>query len=210
MTGQRFGRLTVVKKLPDRVYLCRRDGGLRERYTSVWLCQCTCGEMLEVQERRLKFGCGCYGCARSGTKSSAFKHGAYDTPEYRSWQAMKTRCYNPKHRQYKDYGGRGITVCERWLASFENFAADMGRKPSPTHSLDRWPDRNGNYEPGNCRWATDNEQRRNRRTNVMFTYRGVTMCMTDWAKARGINPKKVWSRLKWNWTPSEALELDKP
>ncbi|HEX7893188.1 MAG TPA: hypothetical protein VF447_03285 [Terriglobales bacterium] len=86
------------------------------------------------------------------------------TREYRAWAGMIQRCTNPKHARWADWGGRGITVCERWR-SFENFYADMGNRPSPAHSLDRFPDNDGNYEPGNVRWATRSEQQLNKRPN---------------------------------------------
>lgn len=104
--------------------------------------------------------------------------------EYKAWAGIKTRCLNSKNKVYKYYGGRGITVCERWL-KFENFLADMGLKPSAQHSIDRI-DNNGNYEPSNCRWATDKEQTRNRRSNIIVEHEGVAMCMADAAELSGV------------------------
>jgi hypothetical protein len=96
------------------------------------------------------------------------KHGEGNrpwTPEYRAWCDLRARCNNPNFKQWADYGGRGIKVCDRW-ASYAAFLADMGRRPSPKHSIDRWPNPDGDYEPGNCRWATRKEQRHNRRSST--------------------------------------------
>lgn len=98
------------------------------------------------------------------SRSHGHTKGYTPTPTYRAWVNMRTRCENPKSTQYGSYGGRGINVCERWL-SFENFLADVGERPSPAHSLDRHPNVNGDYEPGNVRWATHEAQCRNRRSN---------------------------------------------
>lgn len=118
------------------------------------------------------------------------------TPEYIAWQEMKKRCSNPNTKNYCRYGGRGIKVCERWLECFENFFTDMGLKPSRQHSLDRFPDNNGNYEPGNCRWATLREQSLNRRTNVRLTYAGKTLTIQEWSEETGMNRKVIESRIK--------------
>jgi hypothetical protein len=133
-----------------------------------------------------------------------FKHGQYLSPEYKAWAAMKARCLNPSDAAYAAYGGRGITVCDRWLDS-SAFLEDMGKRPSPKHSLDRI-NNNGNYEPGNCRWATARQQIRNTRRNVNVEFNGKTQCLMDWSIETGIGFKTLQCRLlNYGWTPEEAF-----
>ncbi len=151
LTGQRFGRLVVLHSAP-------RVMGQAAR----WWCRCECGTEKAIQGRYLRDGqivsCGCR--MRECLQPTPIQHGharvAHVTGTYRSWCAMIQRCTNPKAPNYAEYGGRGIRVCERWLV-FANFLKDMGERPVGT-SLDRWPNANGNYEPGNCRWGTVAEQ----------------------------------------------------
>lgn len=125
-----------------------------------------------------------WGAARRPHKT----HGMTNSPEYVSWMAMRNRCLNPRSEHYHRYGGRGIKVCYRWATSFENFFADMGPRPTPAHTLDRYPDNDGNYEPGNCRWATPSEQAFNRSTNV--TVQGPDGCeLSPRAAAEAFNLK---------------------
>jgi hypothetical protein len=158
ISGQRYGRLVA-----------RSDTGKRDRSgCAIWLCDCDCGAMFEAAGKELRRGhttsCGCGRKARAA-KGIRVTHeqtrGGSPTPEYRSWRSMITRCSNPRYHAWHRYGGRGIEVCQRWRASFLHFVADMGRRP-PGTSLDRFPDPDGNYEPGNCRWATRAQQRQNR------------------------------------------------
>lgn len=153
LVGERFGYLTVVERAnPSATGMVR------------WLCRCECGTTKLIQGSSLTNGytksCGCH---RNDNKR---RHGHHTntgkTGEYNSWCGMKQRCYNPGATQYKDYGGRGITVCERWRDSFENFLLDVGPSPGPGYSIDRI-NNDGNYEPGNVRWATAKEQAVNRR-----------------------------------------------
>lgn len=110
------------------------------------------------------------------------KRGMWLTKEYRAWQGMKNRCYNELSQDYKDYGAKGIIVCDRWRYSFENFFEDMGIAPSKEHSLDRFPNRAGNYELDNCRWATKKQQSENRDYCVMIEYKGISLNMTQWSE----------------------------
>lgn len=128
-----------------------------------------------------------------------------NTPEYKVWSAMRSRCNNPRHASWKHYGGRGITVCERW-SLFSNFIEDMGMRPSKKHSIDRI-DNNGNYEPSNCRWATWKEQGRNRRDNKVITYRGENRPLSEWVEILGVDAKIVDSRInRLGWSTEEAFE----
>lgn len=163
LTGQRFGRLLVVEPLGPRsskIY---------------WSCQCDCGATCAVVGANLRCGktqsCGCLRHAGNQATHGHTRRGK-SSPTWRSWHSMIDRCTNPNNPDYRLYGGAGRTVCTRWLYSFEHFLADMGeRKPGTT--IDRHPDRVGNYEPGNCRWATSDEQARNKTTTK------VTVAMRD-------------------------------
>lgn len=130
--------------------------------------------------------------------------GARRSSTYRSWDSMKLRCLNPKQDSYKYYGGRGIKIAERWL-KFANFLADMGPKPSPKHTIDRFPDKDGDYRPGNCRWATVAEQNRNYSRNHLITLGAVTLTVTDHALARGLEPDDVFKRLRRGWDLERAF-----
>lgn len=138
--------------------------------------------------------------SRKGAKAGGFKHGyAYqDRPRpniYRRWQHMIQRCHNPNDRDYPKYGGRGISVCDRWRNSFPDFLEDMGLPPSDKHTLDRI-DNNGNYEPDNVRWATPSQQINNRRNTRYLTIKGITRPLSEWCKLAGIGSKAVLYRLK--------------
>lgn len=127
--------------------------------------------------------------------------------EYNTWADMKHRCLNPKRNCYARYGGRGISICERWLecrAGFKNFLLDMGTKPTPEHELDRI-DNNGNYCPENCRWATCTQQSRNRRSNRLETYNDETLCLAEWAERFGLPRRIVEGRLNLGWDIHRTL-----
>ena len=160
LRGQKFGRLTVVRRNGHAVSPAGNS-------TRLWLCLCDCGAEVNVRSTSLRFGvsnsCGCLQREVNVRRSTVHGHhrrGA-TTTEYHSWAGMLQRCTNPAAEKWQIYGGRGIQVCERWQ-SFDNFYADMGKKPSSKYSIDRI-DNDGHYEPGNCRWATAKEQRANQR-----------------------------------------------
>lgn len=133
------------------------------------------------------------------------RHDSYGSLEYHIWVAMKQRCLNPRNKYYRDYGERGISVCDRWLHSFTNFTNDMGQRPSLKHSLDRI-DNNAGYSPDNCRWATWKEQNVNRRDNYPpVTYRNETHVLTEWAEIVNISYSVLKGRLKMSWPIEEIL-----
>ena len=126
------------------------------------------------------------------------------SPTYRSWQQMRQRCDNPRASQFAKYGARGITVCDRWRDCFANFLADMGERPAGT-TLDRWPNGRGNYEPGNCRWATPRQQSCNISTNVWLEIDGVRQTLPEWAYAAGLDVERVRQRLLRGWDAKRAV-----
>jgi len=132
------------------------------------------------------------------------KHGLSRCSEYLSWVAMIQRCHNPKATGFHNYGGRGISVCERWRRSFAAFFEDMGKRPSTRHTLDRI-DNNGNYESGNCRWATPREQKRNSRAARHITFRGETKTIVEWSEIVGLSRFLIRKRIAAGWTTVDAL-----
>lgn len=123
-------------------------------------------------------------------------HGMWGTPEYSCWSSMISRCENPNDQRFKKYGQRGIRVCSAWRNSFEVFFADMGARPSTEHSIDRYPNNNGDYQPGNCRWATVRQQNRNRRSNTTVDYHGENICLTELCERLGVSYSMVRQRMK--------------
>lgn len=143
-----------------------------------------------------------------GVRPHNYSHGMSRTAAYKRWQEMRNRCNNPNADAYHKYGGRGIKVCDRWQGrdGFIRFVEDMGAAPTSDHSIDRI-DNNGDYEPGNCRWATSLEQAMNRRTNKCLTMNGVTLTQHEWAKKVGITAATICKRLKRGWTVDDALTV---
>lgn len=128
------------------------------------------------------------------------------TPEYVAWTNIIQRCENASVPGFERWGGRGIRVCDRWRESYESFLADMGRRPSPKHSIDRFPDNDGNYEPGNCRWATDVEQARNTSANRIIKANGKAMCLAAWADETGLTRDAIAQRIdKLGWSEDQAV-----
>lgn len=199
LTGRRFGRLLVLE--PSRA-----TGGL------MWLCRCDCGASSSVTYSNLSCGgtqsCGCR--QREIATAQFTQHGhariGQRTPTYNSWYSMIRRCTDPKRPQWPHYGGRGITVCKQWM-DFANFLADMGARPSLLHGIER-KDNNGHYEPGNCKWATQREQGRNRRNNRMIRVADVIATLVEWAELTGMHPDVIARRIdRFGYSERDAIML---
>jgi hypothetical protein len=189
ITGNRYGRLVVISYAG------------KVKLNPYWNCRCECGNEKKVLAISLKNGdsksCGCL--QRELISKMASSHRMARTPEYTTWALIKQRCLNKNASNYKNYGGRGITICERWLESFENFIADMGKKPSPKHSIDRVDNELG-YFKENCRWATIAQQSINKRNTVIIN----KSTLAELAEKYNIKYKTLHLRFAKGWTFDEA------
>jgi len=195
--GQRFGLWEVVG-----------PGASRPPALHVyWKCRCACGTVRDhkatVLNRGRTVACGCQ--IGPSTKARATKHGKADTQIHRAWSHMRSRCENSSDKDFKNYGGRGIKVCERWQ-DFASFYADMGERPSPRHSLGRI-DNDGNYEPNNVRWETTVEQANNRRNTRLVTHNGETLSLSQWGRRIGVSSGALAERIARGMTPELAVTL---
>lgn len=191
IVGLTFGRLTVISKVPY----------VKDEHTH-WVCRCSCGNIREVDGPNLRRGqsksCGCL--RNEHSRVASVTHGASHTPMYAVWSNMIARCENTSGNDYKRWGYRGIKVCARWRNSFENFLTDMGPRPTGRHSIDRYPNNNGNYEPSNCRWALPTEQARNTRATRLSpelareakVVRDSGGNLSAWARAHFVSQAVAW------------------
>jgi hypothetical protein len=196
--GTRFNFLTIT----GNPY--RKPGG------TVWYveCCCDCGTTKDLICKHIVSGhtksCGCFNLKME--RVGRVTHGQSKTGTYRSWTAMQTRCHNPNSKYYAQYGGRGIKVCDRWRSSFEDFLADMGERPEGM-TLDRFPNVDGDYEPGNCRWATTEQQANNRQDSVYLEHDGRRMTISQWSRETGFGLGTISVRLKAGWSVEDTLTI---
>lgn len=198
LTGDRFGKLVALRRVPMPAHVKRRP-------IAFWEVQCDCGSpSFATRSDALRAGrttsCGCVRGASNVT------HGRSRDPIYRCWMQMIQRCHNPNDAWYRNYGARGIKVCERWRGSFEAFLASVGERPSPKHTLDRIDNSRG-YEPDNVRWATRTEQMNNIRNNVLVEHNGECHSIAEWSRIVGIPSSTLQARLSRGVPPDVAMSL---
>lgn len=192
-TGKVYGKLTVLSFAEVRGKCAH------------WLCRCECGNEKVVSGANLRKQAGTRSCGKCVRKTI---NGLTGSPEYNVWNHMKRRCYDQTRRDYKWYGGRGITICDRWLNSFLAFYEDMGPRPSKDHSIER-TNNDAGYSKENCKWATQDEQKQNTRNVKKFTYNGETMGLGAWARKLGIDRCTLRLRLDKGWPLDEVFTADK-
>ncbi len=197
LTNERFGRLRVTSYV----------GINPDNNGAVWNVICDCGTVKMIASKNLRSSrgtqsCGCLQRERVGDRART--HGRSGSPEYRIWSAMIERCHNENNKHFKNYGGRGIIVCDRWRESFANFFADMGERPSTKLTIERKTN-DGPYSPENCVWETRAKQSRNHRRNVSLTLCGRTQVITDWAKEIGISVQGLQSRIAHGWSEEDII-----
>jgi hypothetical protein len=200
LTGKYFGTLEVLSQAPSAKL--PPHGQRRHRGLTMWCCRCRCGREVVCRGDKLRQNaqrsCGRRGCARSALSLVAAR-------ERNVWLGLKERCYNKNSHSYVRYGKRGITMCPQWKNSFEQFLSDMGPRPSSKHSIDRFPNNDGNYEPGNCRWATKKEQQRNTRLTVFVDFQGERVPLITLSERYGISRGVVKNRLLRGWALEDAI-----
>ena len=198
ITGNVFGRLRAIAPV-----------GKNKNHRILWQCICECGTLATVDTTSLMTGntksCGCL--QADVAKVMKTTHGGSGTAEYITWTNMKARCFNPNSTHFGHYGGRGITICDRWL-SFKNFYADMGNKPTKKHTIERINNDAG-YFFDNCKWATRREQCNNKRSNRYIEHEGQTLTMSQWARKIGLAPNTLKSRLYSGWSTERAINTPK-
>lgn len=199
LTGQKFNRLTAINFNRKETFFSKNTG--KKYYRYYWDCKCDCGNNCVIEAGKLKSGwsksCGCYNLERISERFHV--HGLSKTYMESTRRNMLNRCYKKTTDFYKDYGGRGITVCDRWKGKdgLKNFAEDMGERPTSKHQIDRI-DNNGPYSPENCRWATNKENCRNKRDTKFITFKGKTQSLADWADELNIKYETLSDRvIKW-------------
>ena len=190
LTGRTYKRLTVLRR------------SRRKTNKPYWDCRCDCSTTISVLASSLREGrTGSCGCLH---RDVVTRHGKHKSREYSSWQSMKGRCCNPNDTRYRHYGGRGITICARWLGSFQNFLDDMGPRPTPQHTIGRI-DNDGNYESENCCWQTRQEQNQHTSRSLYLTHAGETRTMIELAQRLGIHKNTLAWRLGSGWPLARAL-----
>lgn len=184
------------------VFLVTRKPGTKRVRKQVFVCDCGEYAVRSVGDLKWSASCGCEHRKKSSRLLTV--HGHYNTPEYRAWQQMKRRCLNKCCDKYSRYGGRGIRIHPAWEVDFTQFLADLGKMPGPGYSLDRYPDNNGNYEPGNCRWATHQEQCNNRTTSRWIDFAGERKTLAEWVRTHPFG-KTIKSRIIAGWDVDRAF-----